>query len=91
MELLKGRFVRSLSGRDKEGIFVVVGVTDEGYLLLADGKTRKLETPKRKKRKHAELLPEEQFGRVGPEGMLTNRLLKKATTQARALFDVRKE
>ncbi len=69
----------------------MVGLTDEGYLLLADGKTRKLETPKRKKRKHAEFLPEEQFGRMVSEGMLTNRLLKKATKQARALFDVRKE
>ena len=32
------RIVRSLAGRDKGRLFLVVGVTDKGELLLADGK-----------------------------------------------------
>ena len=31
--------------------------TDGEYLLLADGKSRRLEKPKRKKRKHIEQIP----------------------------------
>lgn len=43
---------RSLAGHDGGRLFVVVGSEDE-YVLLADGKERKLQRPKRKKRKHA--------------------------------------
>ena len=42
--------VKSLRGRD-EGFFVVVGVKD-GYVWIADGRRRKVETPKRKNPKH---------------------------------------
>ena len=88
--MLKGRFVRSLSGRDKDLILVVVGVTDEGLLILADGKTRKLEAPKKKKQKHLALLSipplEEQT-----IGMLTNRKLKAAVKNAETLLATRKE
>ena len=43
--------VMSTAGRDKGKLFYVVG-TDPVFLFLANGKDRKLETPKRKKRKH---------------------------------------
>ena len=43
--------VISTTGRDRDRIFYVVGV-EEPYLMLANGKDRTLEQPKRKKRKH---------------------------------------
>ena len=43
--------VISTAGRDQGKLFYVVG-TDPAFLYLANGKDRKLETPKRKKRKH---------------------------------------
>ena len=43
--------VRSLAGRDKDGLFCVVG-TEGAYLLLCDGKRRRAERPKRKKAIH---------------------------------------
>ena len=43
--------VRSTAGRDQGELFYVIG-TDPVYLFLANGKDRKLEKPKRKKRKH---------------------------------------
>ena len=43
--------VLSLAGHDEGKLFVAVG-SDGGYLLLADGKGRKLDAPKRKRRKH---------------------------------------
>ena len=48
-----GWIVRADAGRDKEGIFCVVGVDQEEHrLLLADGKRRRVARPKRKKLGH---------------------------------------
>ena len=51
MEIARSNIVRSDAGRDKGKLFIVLAVQGE-YLLLADGKSRKVESPKRKKRKH---------------------------------------
>ena len=45
--------VRPTAGREAGGLYYVVGL-DAEYILLANGKDRSLEKPKRKKRKHAE-------------------------------------
>ncbi|MEW4412655.1 KOW domain-containing RNA-binding protein [Clostridium sp. AN503] len=42
---------RSLAGHDKDQYFIIL--TDEGeYVTISDGKTRKVENPKRKNKKH---------------------------------------
>ena len=51
-EFMIADVVRSTAGRDKDGLFYVIG-SDETYLFLVNGKDRSLEKPKRKKRKHA--------------------------------------
>ena len=51
MEIAKSDIVRSDAGRDQGKLFIVLAVEGE-YLLLADGKGRKVESPKRKKRRH---------------------------------------
>ena len=43
--------IRDSAGRDRGKIFIVLAVEGE-YLLLADGKGRRVEAPKRKKRRH---------------------------------------
>lgn len=45
--------VISVQGRDQGEVFYVIG-REEEYLLLANGKNRTLEEPKRKKQKHVE-------------------------------------
>ena len=45
--------VKATAGRDQEKLFYVVGM-DEQFLLLANGKDRPLDRPKRKKRKHVQ-------------------------------------
>ena len=56
-----GWIVRAAAGRDKDGIFCVVGVDRErGRLLLADGKRRKLARPKAKKPGHVRALTDRQ-------------------------------
>ena len=52
-----GWIVRATAGRDKEGLFCVVGVDQERkLLLLADGKRRKAARPKAKELSHVKLL-----------------------------------
>ena len=51
MDIARSDIVKSIAGRDQGKYFFVLAV-EENFLLLADGKTRKLESPKRKKRKH---------------------------------------
>ena len=55
-----GWIVQANAGRDKDGIFCVVGVDQEGHmLLLADGKRRRLSRPKRKKLGHVSCLTDQ--------------------------------
>ena len=51
MEIAKSDIVRSDAGRGRGKIFIVLAVEGE-CLLLADGKGRRVEAPKRKKRRH---------------------------------------
>ena len=52
-----GWIVRAAAGRDKGGVFCVVGVDQvQNRLLLADGKRRKAAKPKQKKLGHVEPL-----------------------------------
>ena len=56
-----GWIVQADAGRDKGGIFCVVGVDQEqNRLLLADGKRRKVRHPKRKKLGHVSCLTDDQ-------------------------------
>jgi ribosomal protein L14E/L6E/L27E len=48
--------VVSLAGRDKGGIFAVIGYAGEGFALIADGRHRKKEKPKKKKLKHLRVI-----------------------------------
>ena len=56
-----GQIVQATAGRDKGGIFCVVGVDHEKTrLLLADGKRRKIARPKAKKLGHVMHLTDSQ-------------------------------
>jgi len=54
-------FVISLNGRDEGKRFLVTG-TDDEYVLLVDGKGRKIERPKRKKCKHIKFESRQDHG-----------------------------
>lgn len=56
MEL--GRVVCSKAGRDAGRTFVVVALLDEQYVAVADGSLRKVDRPKKKKRRHLLVRPE---------------------------------
>ena len=52
-----GRVVLSTQGRDEGRYFIVLKVIDEQFVLMADGLTRKIDHPKKKKVKHLKAKP----------------------------------
>lgn len=65
MSFSRGQIVRTLAGHDKDMLFCVLDV-DGDVLLLADGKHRRVEAPKRKSIKH-----------VAPAGDFSNPTIEK--------------
>lgn len=51
-----GSLVVSMAGHDAGLLFIVVAGIDPDYVLIADGKTRKLAAPKKKKMQHLSIL-----------------------------------
>ena len=49
-----GQLVRSRAGRDQGRYFMVSALVDSEYVYLVDGQLRKMDKPKKKKRKHLE-------------------------------------
>ena len=80
MEITRAHLVEATAGREKGKTFFVLE-TDGEYLLLADGKSRRVEAPKRKKRKHVRFVASDG-GRVAEKirenERVTNSELRKA-------------
>ena len=74
-----GRVVLSRQGRDEGRYFLVLSVTEDGYAMLADGVSRKLAHPKKKKFMHLKPKPvrmEELPARLGKPDFLDADLRK---------------
>lgn len=77
-----GKIVYSKSGRDKGKMFIIVGVVDENFVLLADGDLRKIENPKLKNIKHVQMtnmiaediLASIELGKMPANHMIRNNL-----------------
>ena len=85
MDIAKSNIVRSDAGRDKGKLFVVLAVEGE-YLLLADGKSRKVESPKRKKRRHVLFVSAEETRlaeKIKSEEKITNSELRRTLAGCR--------
>ena len=80
MDIAKSDIVKAIAGRDAGSLFFVLA-TEGDFLLLADGKKRRVEHPKRKRRKHVALV-ESGFGitaeRIKGDVKVTNSELRKA-------------
>ena len=73
-EIQQGQVVRSLAGRDKDRYFLVLKVVDKTYVLLVDGKLRKLAKPKKKKIQHVQIL--KQWVDLDQEGLNDSKIRK---------------
>ena len=67
-----GTVVKAKAGRDKEGFFVVVK-SEDGWAYIADGRRRKVESPKKKNPIHLTVT-----NTVLSHSMDTNRNIRKA-------------
>ena len=52
VDITLGQVVYSKAGRDSGKRFLITGIENDLYVLIADGDLRRLEKPKRKKIKH---------------------------------------
>lgn len=80
MNIAKSNIVKSIAGRDEGDLFFVLG-TEGDFLLLADGKRRKVETPKRKRAKHVAFVAESSASvaeKIRSNAKITNSELRKA-------------
>ena len=58
MEIIKvGQLVCSKAGRDIGQYYLVFEIINESFILVVDGKVRKVENPKKKNIKHLRFLP----------------------------------
>ena len=73
MRIEAGQVVKSIAGHDAEGFYLLLAV-EKGYVLLADGKRRPLERPKRKSVKHIR----KTNTRLDLSGIETNKKLRGA-------------
>jgi len=53
-----GQVILSKAGRDAGKKFIIVGIIDKSWVLVADGDLRRIEKPKKKRLKHIELTEE---------------------------------
>ena len=74
-EVYPGTPVLATAGRDKGSLFVAVG-SSGGFVMIADGRKRKLERPKRKNPKHIS-----PVGEPVDVGELTNKKLRRLIHQ----------
>ena len=70
MDIAKGSVVIAKAGRDKGKAFAVLDVLDDRTVLIADGKRRPIERPKRKNVLHL------QATRTTADCVTTNRQLR---------------
>ena len=80
MDIVKSNIVKSTAGRDEGDLYFVLDIQEE-FLLLADGKRRRVENPKRKKCKHVAFVGESHSvvaEKIRSSEKITNSELRKA-------------
>lgn len=80
MDIIRAHLVEATAGRERGKLFFVLDEDGE-YLLIADGKSRRVEAPKRKKRKHVRFIAESDSRvaeKIRESEHVTNSELRKA-------------
>lgn len=83
MEIVEGSVVRSIAGRDKGDLFIVLQREGE-YTYLANGELRKIDRPKKKKLKHLQgtnYVSEFVQNKLNVSGKVTNSEVRKALAE----------
>ncbi len=79
-----GQIVHILRGREAGNVAIVIGLSDPGFVLLADGNKRKADRPKKKNIKHIQPtnhVADEVARSLAETGRVTNAKLRYALNQ----------
>ena len=79
-----GKFAKSKAGHDKDQIYVIVK-EDAEYVYLMDGKTKTVDKPKKKKKRHIQVILKEDENvskKLKQDEMLINEEIKVAIKRA---------
>ncbi|HBL84924.1 MAG: hypothetical protein A2Y17_06800 [Clostridiales bacterium GWF2_38_85] len=79
MDDILGCLITATAGRDNGRIFVVVSRVDNNYYLIADGKYRRIEKPKKKKLRHIKVIVDADIDILQPLDVkenITNKQLR---------------
>lgn len=79
-----GKFAKSKAGHDKDQIYVIIK-EDEEYVYLMDGKTKTVDKPKKKKKRHIQVILKEDENvsrKLQEKEALTNEEIKAAIKKA---------
>lgn len=74
-----GQIARIHRGKDSGTLAVIINVVDQRYVMIADGKKRKFDEPKKKNLIHLDLLPvvsQEVADSLAQTGHVTNSKLR---------------
>ena len=83
-DLRVGQLVRSKAGRDAGFYLLVLGVRDAQFVVVADGKLRRVARPKLKRVRHLEVLPvrvREAEVRFAAPSVVTDRTVAEAISE----------
>lgn len=79
-----GKFAKSKAGHDKDQIYVILK-EDAEYVYLVDGKIKTIDKPKKKRKKHIQIILKEDENvsrKINENEMLTNEEIKVAIKRA---------
>lgn len=83
MEIIEGSIVRSIAGRDKGDLFIVL-LREGDFVYLANGELRKVDHPKKKKLKHLQgtnSVSDFVSNKLATAGKVTNSEVRKALAE----------
>lgn len=75
-----GKVAYSKSGRDKDKVFIILGIINDNYVYISDGDLRPSERPKKKKIKHlniSEKVAEDIQNLLLNDGKISNSMIRK--------------
>lgn len=78
-----GMLASSKAGHDRRQIYVIIGEDDE-YVYLADGRNRTVDRPKRKNKKHIQIIKKVQLEKAadGWKDLEIKRMIKRYQEEA---------
>ena len=93
VSIARGGIVLARAGRDKNKYFLVLK-TEDNFVYICDGKSRRIQKPKKKKIKHVTLMgyaQEDICTRLKKEGQITNSEVSRYLNEYRDMREGRKE